>query len=58
MTQVALAWIIKRVTSPIVGISSVARLVEAVEITGKVLTAEEEKYLEEPYQALPIDGHT
>ena len=41
MTQVALAWIIRRVTSPIVGINNVARLVEAVGITGKVLTAEE-----------------
>ena len=57
MTQVSLAWISRRVTSPIVGISSVERLDEAVDIAGKVLTTEEEEYLEEPYQVLPIDGH-
>lgn len=57
MSHVALAWINARVTSPIVGLSSIARLDEAVAIKGKVLTPEEEQYLEEPYQPLPIDGH-
>ncbi|RFU35398.1 hypothetical protein B7463_g952, partial [Scytalidium lignicola] len=47
MTHVALAWINKRVSSPIVGFSSVARLDEAIEARGKTLTDEEEEYLEE-----------
>lgn len=57
-SQVALAWINKRVTSPIVGLSSVARLEEAVGVNGKVLTEEEDAYLEAPYQTLPIQGHS
>ncbi|KAK3053310.1 hypothetical protein LTR09_005479 [Extremus antarcticus] len=58
MSHVALAWINKRVTSPIIGFSSVARMDEALEARGKVLTEEEEKYLEEPYQARAIQGHS
>lgn len=51
MAHVAFAWINKRVTSPIVGFSSVKRLDEAITARGKVLTGEEEQYLEELYQA-------
>ncbi|KAI1467083.1 Aldo/keto reductase [Daldinia caldariorum] len=58
MSHVALAWINKRVTSPIIGFSSVARLDEALEARGKVLTDEEEKYLEELYQPKQISGHS
>lgn len=47
MAQVALAWMDSKVSSPIVGMSSPERL-EANIITGKKLTEEEEKYLEEP----------
>lgn len=57
MSQVALAWINKRVSSPIVGLSSIARLEEATALKGKELTAEEEAYLEAPYKPLPIQGH-
>ncbi|KAF5581407.1 aldo keto reductase [Fusarium pseudocircinatum] len=57
MAHVALAWINKRVTSPIVGCSSLARIDEAVGSNGKVLTEEEEQYLEELYQPRPIWGH-
>ncbi|KAH9903572.1 aldo/keto reductase [Xylariomycetidae sp. FL2044] len=57
MSQVALAWINKRVTSPIVGFSSVARIEEAIGSNGKVLTDEEEKYLEELYKPKEIFGH-
>jgi len=56
--HVALAWINKRVTSPIIGFSSVARLDEALAARGKVLTDEEEKYIEELYQTRPIHGHS
>jgi hypothetical protein len=36
----------------------VARIEEAITARGKVLTAEEEKYLEELYQPKPIQGHS
>lgn len=57
MSQVALAWTSKRVTSPIIGFSSVERLDEALSARGKELTTEEEKYLEELYTPLEIEGH-
>lgn len=57
MSTVALAWINKRVTSPIIGFSSEKRMDEALEARGKTLTAEEEKYLEELYQPRVIQGH-
>ncbi|EJT98875.1 Aldo/keto reductase [Dacryopinax primogenitus] len=56
MAQVALAWIDDKVSSPIVGFSSVHRMEEAI-IPDKKLTAEEKKYLEEPYQPTVIKGH-
>ncbi|KAL2162342.1 hypothetical protein VTH06DRAFT_7255 [Thermothelomyces fergusii] len=58
MSHVALAWINKRVTSPIIGFSNLERLEEAIAARGKVLTEEEEKYLEELYQPKPINGHS
>jgi aryl-alcohol dehydrogenase-like predicted oxidoreductase len=58
MSQVALAWINKRVSSPIIGFSSVARIDEAIGSNNKTLTDEEEKYLEELYQPKAIDGHS
>ena len=58
MSQVALAWINKRIASPIVGFSSVERMDEAIGSNGKTLTEEEEKYLEEPYQPKEIQGHS
>lgn len=57
MTAVSLAWINKRCSSPIVGFSSVARIDEAVDVRGKELTSEEDKYLEELYQPRDIVGH-
>lgn len=58
MSQVALAWLAPRVSSPIVGCSSVDRLDEALETRDKQLTKEEEKSLEEPYVARDVQGHT
>ncbi|OPB36230.1 aldo-keto reductase [Trichoderma guizhouense] len=57
MSQVTLAWTQKRVTSPIIGFSSVERLDEALSARGKELTAEEEAYLEKPYTPLEVEGH-
>ena len=58
MSQVAVAWINKRVSSPIVGFSSVGRIDEALGVRGKVLSEEEERYLEELYVPKAISGHT
>ncbi|KAI0393890.1 aldo/keto reductase [Xylariaceae sp. FL0594] len=58
MSHVALAWINARVASPIVGFSSVQRLDEAIGASGKKLTEEEERYLEEPYLPKAVIGHT
>ncbi|KAJ7583406.1 NADP-dependent oxidoreductase domain-containing protein [Mycena floridula] len=56
MAQVALAWVSAKVSSPIVGISSIKRLEEAVN-PSFTLTEEEMKYLEEPYVPKPVRGH-
>lgn len=58
MSHVALAWINKRITSPIIGFSSLERIDESLDIRGKELTPEEEKYLEEPYIPKNIIGHS
>lgn len=58
MSEVATAWINKRVTSPIIGFSSVERVDQALAAKGLVLTEEEEKYLEEPYEPKRIAGHS
>ena len=58
MSHVALAWINKRVSSPIVGFSKVERLYEALAARGKLLSDAEERYLDEPYKPLPIVGHS
>lgn len=58
MAHVALAWTNKRVSSPIIGFSSVERIDEACSARGKTLSEEEEKYLEELYQARAVSGHS
>lgn len=58
MSHVALAWINKRISSPIIGFSSVERMDEALEVKGKTLTDEEERLLEELYKTKPILGHS
>ena len=56
MSQVALAWLNRRICTPVIGISSVERLDEALAARGKVLTDDEEVYLEELYQTRPVEG--
>lgn len=58
MSQVALAWANKRITSPIIGFSSTERMMEAVGARGLRLSEEEEKYLEEAYVPKEIVGHS
>lgn len=57
MSHVALAWINKRIASPIIGFSTLERIEESLAVRGKELTAEEEKYLEELYEARAVVGH-
>jgi aryl-alcohol dehydrogenase-like predicted oxidoreductase len=57
MTHVALAWLNRRVTAPIIGLSSVERIDDVLAARGKLLTEEEEKYLEEIYQPQAVLGH-
>ena len=56
--QVALAWVLSRpgVTAPIVGASRLDHLDEAVDALDVKLTAEECRYLEEPYQPHTVVG--
>ncbi|KIJ47480.1 hypothetical protein M422DRAFT_28808 [Sphaerobolus stellatus SS14] len=56
MAQVAIVWSASKVSSPIIGFSSVERLKEAL-VSDKQLTEEERKYLEEPYVPKPVRGH-
>lgn len=58
MSHVALAWINKRIASPIIGFSSLDRIDESLDIRGKELTKEEEEYLEQPYNPKNIIGHS
>ncbi|KAK9450198.1 NADP-dependent oxidoreductase domain-containing protein [Limtongia smithiae] len=57
MSDVALAWVLKTVSSPIVGVNSAERLEQIAGVNGKTLTPEEIKFLEEPYLPHPIRGH-
>jgi aryl-alcohol dehydrogenase-like predicted oxidoreductase len=57
MVDVALAWLNKRVTSPVVGMRTDMMLDEVCAVRGKELTVEEEKYLEELYEPRAISGH-
>jgi aryl-alcohol dehydrogenase-like predicted oxidoreductase len=58
MSQVALAWIVQKGTVPIVGFSNLERLDEAVGVRGKELSKQEMEWLEEPYKAKAIVGHS
>lgn len=50
MATIATAWILNKGFCPIVGMSSVKRLEDAVHATKLQLSEEDIKYLEEPYQ--------
>lgn len=57
MSHVALAWINRRVTAPIIGFSSINRMDEALDARDKVLTRAEEAFLEELYEPQEVQGH-
>ena len=58
ISHVALAWLNKRVTAPVIGLSSAARMDEALGARNKVLSDIEERYLEEPYRPQRVQGHS
>ncbi len=60
MAQVALAWSLSKefVTAPIVGTTSVDHLEDAVEALTLDLRESDVEWLEEPYEAVRVSGHT
>ena len=58
MGQVSLAWILTKVTAPIVGTTSVEKLADLIGALEVKLSEEEIKYLEEEYKPLAVSGHT
>ncbi|KAJ7367511.1 NADP-dependent oxidoreductase domain-containing protein [Mycena albidolilacea] len=59
MAQVAIAWVLSKdgVSAPIVGTTSLANLTDIIGAIHVQLSGAEIKYLEEPYQPMPIFGH-
>ncbi|KAK9365038.1 NADP-dependent oxidoreductase domain-containing protein [Lipomyces kononenkoae] len=57
MSDIALAWILEKVISPIVGVNSIERLEQIIGVNGKSLSQEEVKLLEEPYLPRPVMNH-
>jgi aryl-alcohol dehydrogenase (NADP+) len=56
--QIATAWLLaKGVTAPIIGASKMSHLEDAIAAAEIKLTAEEVKYLEEPYQPKAVAGN-
>ncbi|WP_435361754.1 aldo/keto reductase [Haloarchaeobius sp. DFWS5] len=60
MGQLALAWVLHQdeVDAPIVGTTSIEHLEQAVEALDIGLSSSELDYLEEPYQPVPVNGHS
>ena len=60
MAQVSLAWMLSKpgVSAPIVGSTSLTNLEDLLGGLDVTLTEEEERYLEEEYRPLPINGHS
>ena len=56
MTEVSLAWLLEKVTSPVVGATKLHHIEGAVRAADISLTPEELQYLEEPYVPHPLSG--
>ena len=56
MTEVSLAWLLTKVTSPVVGATKMHHVEGAVKATELELSEEEIAYLEEPYIPHPLAG--
>ena len=57
VAQVALAWILRKVTAPIIGATKVRHVEDAAQALELKLDEEDVKRLEEPYKPHPIWGH-
>lgn len=60
MAQIALAWLLHKnwVDAPIIGTTSVEHLEQAVAALTVTLSESDIEYLEEPYEPVPVSGHT
>ena len=56
MTEVSLAWLLTKVTAPVVGATKLHHIEGAVKATDLELTDEEARILEEPYVPHPLAG--
>ena len=56
MTEISLAWLLTKVTSPVVGATKLHHIEGAVKAADLILTDEEIAYLEEPYVPHPLAG--
>ena len=56
MTEVSLAWLLTKVTAPVVGATKLHHIEGAAKAVDLVLTPEELVYLEEPYVPHPLAG--
>ena len=56
MTEISLAWLLSKVTSPVVGATKMHHVEGAVKAVDLELTEEEKAYLEEPYVPHPLAG--
>ena len=56
MTEVSLAWLLTKVTAPVVGATKLHHIEGAVKATELELTEAEIEYLEEPYIPHPLAG--
>ncbi len=56
MTEISLAWLLTKVTAPVVGATRLHHIEGAAKAVDLELTADELKYLEEPYTAHPLAG--
>ena len=59
MAQIALARLLHQepVTAPIIGVTSVAHLEDAVEAVELPLSESDPAYLEAPYEPVAVSGH-
>ena len=56
MTEISLAWLLTKVTAPVVGTTKLRHIEGAAKAVDLKLTAEERAYLEEPYVPHPLVG--
>ncbi len=49
MTEISLAWLLQKVTAPVVGATKLSHVEGAAKAVDLILTSEETAYLEEPY---------